>query len=168
MENPTSFELSRAIQRWRENLTQSPAIRRENLAELEAHLRDSVAELETRGLSEEEAFVVARRRIGRSDILEREFAKVNRHAVWLDRFLWMAIGFQFWGIILNAYRTTQMIVRAVLGWTVEGTTPGPAFFLKMSFLPPALLALLLFLGWKLLRGTDGKIRAVFAGLLQNL
>src|SRR5689334_23260986 len=68
MENQTSFELNNAIQRWRENLGQSPAFRSENLNELESHLRDSIATLQAKGLLEEEAFLIASRRIGGSGV----------------------------------------------------------------------------------------------------
>jgi len=102
MENPTSFDLNRAIQQWRENLGQSPAFRSENLNELESHLRDSVATFETRGLSAEEAFLVAARRIGASSALEPEFGKVNGQAIWLDRFFWMLMGNQVWAFISGA------------------------------------------------------------------
>jgi len=102
MENPTSFDLNRAIQQWRENLGQSPAFRSENLNELESHLRDSVATFETRWLSSEEAFLVAARRIGASSALEPEFGKVNGQAIWLDRFFWMLMGNQVWAFISGA------------------------------------------------------------------
>src|ERR1051325_853206 len=64
MEATTPFDLNQAIQRWRENLGQSPAFRRENLFELESHLRDSVATLQRQGLSDEEALMVATKRLG--------------------------------------------------------------------------------------------------------
>jgi hypothetical protein len=96
---PHSFELNREIQRWRENLAQSPAIRLENLDELESHLRDSVTALQTSGLSTGEAFMVATKRIGKGDLLETEFRKVNGRTVWLDRMLWMLIGIQVWGFV---------------------------------------------------------------------
>ena len=99
MENPTLFDLNRAIQQWRESLGASPAFQRENLEELEAHLRDSMAALASRGLSMEEAFWVATRRIGTGDALAPEFGKVNRQTVWLDRLFWMLIGLQVWGFI---------------------------------------------------------------------
>jgi len=98
MDTTTPFDLNRAIQRWRENLSQSPAFRRENLDELESHLRDSVIALEARGLSAEEAFMVAETRIGKGGTLEKEFAKTNRNSVWLDRLLWMLVGVQVWGL----------------------------------------------------------------------
>ena len=167
MENPASFDLNLTIQRWRDNLSQAPALRGENLDELEAHLRDSVAALETRGLSEEEAFVVACSRIGKGGALEKEFGKVNWRAVWLDRLLWMLIGFQLWMIISIAYSTTQTAVLGVLGWTLEGTTDVNwlGFSLVVILLTPVFLTLGLFLGWRFLKRAEGKARDVFAGLL---
>lgn len=102
METTAQFDLNRAIESWRANLAQSPALRDENLYELETHLRDLVGELETRGLSQEEAFIVATRRIGKSSSLENEFSKVNSNAIWIDRVLWMLIGLQVWGLVSAA------------------------------------------------------------------
>lgn len=99
METTTPFELNLAIQLWRENLGHSPAFRSENLDELESHLRDSVATLEGRGLSTEEAFVIAAKRIGKEASLEKEFEKINERSIWFDRVLWMLIGLQFFGFV---------------------------------------------------------------------
>jgi hypothetical protein len=99
MENPTAFDLNGAIRQWREKLAEAPAFRHENLNELESHLRDSIAVLQTRSLSGEEAFWVATRRVGPGSELEAEFGKVNGSAIWLDRFLWMLIGYQAWAFI---------------------------------------------------------------------
>lgn len=64
MENSTAFDLNLAIQRWQNALAQSPALQSEHRDELESHLRDSVSELHAHGLSEEESFLVAVRRMG--------------------------------------------------------------------------------------------------------
>ncbi len=96
METTTPFDLNQAIQRWRQNLAQSPAFQRENLDELEAHLRDSVATLQADGLSAEEALLIATRRLGRDNALATEFSKVNSRAVWFNRALWALLGIQFW------------------------------------------------------------------------
>lgn len=95
----TPFDLNQTIQRWRENLGQSPAMNREHLDELESHLRDSIARLEPRGLSAEEAFLIATTRIGKPVALEKEFGKINAPSVWIDRMLWMLIGVQVWGLV---------------------------------------------------------------------
>lgn len=99
MENTVSFDLTRAIQQWRESLGQAPALRRENLDELESHLADSIATLQTCGLSARESFMVATQRMGEEEALQAEFGKVNSGKVWLDRMLWMLIGVQVWGLV---------------------------------------------------------------------
>ena len=77
MENRSSFDLNLAIQRWRENLAQSPKIRQESLDELESHFRESLMALQRSGLSPEEAFLIASRRMGPTVSLEEEFVKVR-------------------------------------------------------------------------------------------
>jgi len=88
MEDQASFDLSGAIQKWRRDLAQSAAFHRADLDELEAHLRDAIPALQAAGLSSEEAFVVASRRIGTRHTLESEFGKINsghsvRNRPWL-------------------------------------------------------------------------------------
>jgi hypothetical protein len=77
MATATTFDLTLAIQRWREKLLQSPHFKTENVAELESHIRDSVVTLQSKGLTSEESFLIATRRVGSFGRLESEFAKVN-------------------------------------------------------------------------------------------
>ena len=113
METQTAFDLNNATRRWRDGLTQSPHFREEDLAELEAHLRDAVAELQGRGLTGEEAFLLASRRLGNPARLDSGFAKVNRGQVWLNRVLWMLIGIQGWGLLGSIAHVVSNV--AVLG-----------------------------------------------------
>jgi hypothetical protein len=117
MANEISFDLNLAIQHWRENLAQSPAFRSENLNELESHLRDSVAALQATGLSAEEAFSIANRRIGGDQELGTEFGKVNSRAVWLDRIFWILVGVQVWSAVSILSRTLAFMSLA-LGWKI--------------------------------------------------
>ena len=117
METTTSFDLNQTIQLWRENLGHSPAFRRENLYELETHLRDLIAALQRQGLSPEESFLVAVNRIGKDAALESEFAKINLGTVWLDRVLWMLIGFQVWSFISGLISS---ITRAAVFYGLTG------------------------------------------------
>ncbi len=66
---------------------------------MESHLRDSIDRLCARELSDEEAFLVATRRLGNAQRLEREFGKVNGAAVWFDRCLWVFVAVQLWTFI---------------------------------------------------------------------
>ncbi len=92
MENTTQFDLNEAIARWRENLAASPVVSADQLDELEVHLRDSVRALQAKGLAEEEACLLAARRLGNSTELACEFGKVNRPLVWRWRAVWMLAG----------------------------------------------------------------------------
>jgi signal peptidase I len=89
MEKQTSFDLSDAIQKWRRNLAQSAAFDSNDLDELEAHLRDAIPALQAAGLSSEESFLIASRRLGTRDALESEFGKINAGQAWLNR-PWLA------------------------------------------------------------------------------
>jgi hypothetical protein len=94
MENPTPFDLNEAVRRWQQNLGASPAFCADDLEELASHLRVSVQRLTATGLSEEEAFQVAARRIGERGPLEREFAKLNPTVAWSSAVFvfWLAAG----------------------------------------------------------------------------
>ncbi len=80
MENETPFDLEEAIRNWLNSLLQSSRLRAEELEELELHLRDSVIALQKRGLSEEESWLIAQRRLGQRETLKKEFAKVTSPA----------------------------------------------------------------------------------------
>jgi len=85
MENQTPFDLSSAIGKWRRNLAESSAFRSADLDELEAHLRDAIPGLLAGGLSSEEAFLIACRRLGTRSALESEFVKINAGRTFLNR-----------------------------------------------------------------------------------
>ena len=72
------FDLDREIHRWRSDLGKLGSIRREDIDELESHLQDETHHLVSSGLTLEEAFRQAVRRIGQSDELSQEFRKVPR------------------------------------------------------------------------------------------
>jgi hypothetical protein len=143
METRTEFNLNTAIQRWRNDLGQSPSIRAENLDELETHLRDSVTAFRKAALSEEEAFLIAARRLGGAPALEREFAKVNGREVWLNRLLWMLVGAQLWPLVSGS---AGNVARA----TVVGGLRGLGYEFKSTDLSGLALPAALTLGANLL------------------
>ena len=85
METQSQFDLSQSLQQWRASLTQSAALRPDDVAELEAHLRDSLAALCAPGLTEEEAFIVATKRLGQPAGLTAEFGKANLEPIRITR-----------------------------------------------------------------------------------
>ncbi|HEY2329803.1 MAG TPA: permease prefix domain 1-containing protein [Verrucomicrobiae bacterium] len=91
MENQTRFDLNAAVENWRHELAAQPPLTPGDRRELETHLRDSLAELKARGLSDEESFWLARRRVGQPHRLAEEFVKADPAKVWRERFYWMAV-----------------------------------------------------------------------------
>jgi len=82
--NPAGREsaLEERIAEWRAYLGRRQAIRAVDVAELEGHLRDRVAGLREAGLSEEEAFLVAVKRMGDLDTVASEFAREYSERLW--------------------------------------------------------------------------------------
>jgi hypothetical protein len=76
------FELESQIRKWKGHLRSSGSLGEEELEELEAHLRDSVDDLESRGVTTEESFLVSVRRMGDTEALSNEFAKVSTESLW--------------------------------------------------------------------------------------
>ena len=70
------------IAEWRAYVANAPAVDGPDVDELEAHLRDQIAELGEAGLSADEAFLVAVKRMGDLDSLSREFAREHHGRLW--------------------------------------------------------------------------------------
>jgi hypothetical protein len=70
------------IAEWRAYVKRAPTVNGRDVDELDAHLRDQIAELGAAGLSDDEAFLVAVKRMGDLDTLSREFAHEHRGRLW--------------------------------------------------------------------------------------
>ena len=70
------------IARWREFVRRRRAIHGQDVAELEDHLRSQVTALADTGLDDDEAFLVAVKRMGSLDALSREFAREHSERLW--------------------------------------------------------------------------------------
>jgi hypothetical protein len=70
------------IAEWRAFVAKAPAVNGRDVDELETHLRDQIAELDAAGLTADEAFLVAVKRMGDLDALSREFAREHRDRLW--------------------------------------------------------------------------------------
>lgn len=74
--------LEERIELWRSYLSRRQAISPVDVAELEDHLREQVATLIEAGLDDDEAFLVAVKRLGALDALSREFAREYSERLW--------------------------------------------------------------------------------------
>lgn len=78
--------LDRRIGEWRNHWLSSGAISDSEMEELEDHLREEIASLSGKELTEEEAFLIAVRRMGNLPSVSREFRKVNTNVLWKKLF----------------------------------------------------------------------------------
>ena len=74
--------LEEQIAQWRAYLRRRRAVHGPDVEELEGHLRDQVAALTEAGLTGDEAFLVAVKRMGSLDELSREFAREHSERLW--------------------------------------------------------------------------------------
>jgi hypothetical protein len=117
METQTRFNLAAAVENWRRELAAQPGIMPDDCRELEVHLLDSIAQLRKVGLGEEEAFWLARRRIGLPKEICEEFGKENPAKVWRDRLLWIAVallGLQLWESACFSLTSPLVIIAATM------------------------------------------------------
>lgn len=144
---------------WRRHLERRRAIRGADVDELEDHLRDEIAALSEVGLADDEAFLVAVRRIGDLDSLSREFAREYTERLWKQlvvsgdaepasrarrREAWMAVGLAIGAAL--AVKAPELF-----GLRLNGPSAATGFYARNAslFVLPFLAA---FFAWK--RGLD--------------
>jgi len=79
-ESPSAVDAQIAL--WREHMAKRAGVTEEEVDELEDHLRAEVDDLTGAGLSEDEAFLVAVKRLGAQHEIAREFARENSQRLW--------------------------------------------------------------------------------------
>ncbi len=114
------FDLDAAITDWRMQLA-NRSMATEQIDELDTHLRDAVDSLTEQGFaSPEEAFWLARRRLGEPQELVPEYHKVDGALVAKRRMLWMMLGFLAGGAVataLGGLAATGVSLAAAGGWS---------------------------------------------------
>lgn len=84
MATKTTFNLEASIKNWKESMLKNSSFTSDNIYELESHLLEEIDELQHLGLTEEEAFLIAKKRIGCYQELKTEFYKVNKKTSFLN------------------------------------------------------------------------------------
>ncbi|MGH3588504.1 MAG: permease prefix domain 1-containing protein, partial [Pseudonocardia sp.] len=80
--DPQHEQLEAQIDQWRSYVQRRRAISAADVDEMEDHLRGQVADLTATGLGDDEAFLVAVRRMGNLDAVSREFAREHSERLW--------------------------------------------------------------------------------------
>ena len=110
-EEPSTQSLEEQVEQWRSYLRRRQAIRPVDVEELEDHLRGEVTVLRGAGLSENEAFLVAVKRMGALDAISNEFAREHSERLWKQLVMSSAVS-----VRSGAQEQTEAIV--VLALTV--------------------------------------------------
>ncbi len=80
--SPEHFDLEHQLEGWRTYLQQHRAISVADADELEDHLRAEIERLQRAGLSADEAFLIASKRLGKLDHVAAEYAEVHSRRLW--------------------------------------------------------------------------------------
>ena len=107
METQTRYDLNAAVAGWQQELAEQAHLTDEIRRELETHLDDAIAGYRQRGLSDEESFWLARRRVGQPELLAAEFKKDNITSVWRERIFWMAVAFLAFDLWMKVVSSIQ-------------------------------------------------------------
>ena len=75
-------ELEAQIGRWRGYVRRQRAISEADVAELEDHLREEIHDLQAAGLGDDEAFLIAVKRLGGLSEMSAEFAREHSERLW--------------------------------------------------------------------------------------
>jgi hypothetical protein len=77
-----STALEAQIGRWRDYVSRHRAIAPADVDEMTDHLRERIGDLQAAGLDDDEAFLVAVKRMGSLDAVSREFARAHSERLW--------------------------------------------------------------------------------------
>ncbi|WP_269092467.1 permease prefix domain 1-containing protein [Arthrobacter hankyongi] len=120
-------DLEAQIGRWRGYVQRRQAISPADVDELEDHLREQIAERQATGLDDEEAFLVAIKRLGNLDAVSREFAREHSDRLWKQLVLVPedsgAAGAPSWrelAVVLTLAVGAGVAIKAGLAWLGDG------------------------------------------------
>ncbi len=147
--------LEERIAEWRSYLRRRQAIHTVDVEELEDHLRSQVADLREAGLDEEEAFLIAVKRLGELDSLSREFAQEYSERLWKRLVVapdaagrglgWNREALVALGLAIAA--GVAIKVPELFGLHLDDPDPAPYFYLR-NFSLFVLPFLAVFFAWK--------------------
>jgi hypothetical protein len=130
------------IAQWRTYVSRRQTLHGSDVEELEGHLRDELRALAEAGLTADEAFLVAVKRIGNLDALSREFARAHSERLWKQ--LVMASGAdqpakpgrtEFLVVLILAVAAALAIkVPALFGHPISPNEGPPLFYLRNASL----------------------------------
>lgn len=90
---PSNFNLSQSIDNYIGLIKRQGSLTNSDAIELTAHLYDATEALQKNSLTEEEAFLIARKRLGHAEVLTQEYGKVNTTVTMNKTWAYLFLGF---------------------------------------------------------------------------
>ncbi|MFT4298342.1 MAG: permease prefix domain 1-containing protein [Aeromicrobium sp.] len=132
--------LEAQIQHWRTYVQRQRTIGHDDTDELEEHLRAQIGDLTEAGLAEDEAFLVAVKRMGCLDAISREFAREHSDRLWKQLVLPAEAAPEHAGhrsslaVALLLGCCAGAAVRGLVAWGGEATGPDNLSLVTLPFL----------------------------------
>lgn len=160
--------LEQRIGEWRSYVLRRRAIDAKDVDELEDHLRTQVADLQEAGLDEQEALLIAVKRLGDLDSLSREYAREHSERLWKQLVVAPEAGERgaAWrkealvAVGLAAAAAVAIKTPQLFGLRLDDPDPATSFYLR-NFSLFVLPLLAVFFAWK--RGLEAAGRLWLAG-----
>ncbi len=120
MEGET-FNLEKQVENWTSRLKNEPSLTDADAEELKYHLYDIIDSLLEKGLNEEEAFLIAKKRLGEHNEFTADFAEANQPIIQMRRSLLILGGVLFYFMIYYLILfTSKLILLLLLLMNTEG------------------------------------------------
>jgi len=134
-EESFEFELQKQIENWVRRLKSEPSFTESDIEELKSHLLDLIDQLREKGLDDEEAFLVASKRMGTIPDLESDFREANNPILQIRRSALILAGVLVYFLLyhfiesssklmlmvsiyggLDAYTGSQWVYKYLISW----------------------------------------------------
>ncbi len=134
----SNFNLEQSINNYISLIQNQGSLTGSDVAELTAHLYDATDALKQRGLSEEEAFTIACKRLGNEAVLTDEYSKVNTsvktNKIWAYLFIGFNLFYAVPSLAFTAIAAFYLLVHKNFGTTGKSTFVVTTFHLLFSVL----------------------------------
>lgn len=147
--------IDKTIEQYANSLRRMGAFTDDDINEIKDHMRDSIDALVSEGLEENEAILVAKRRMGTPEDVSFEYAKVNRLEMIISRLGWFFSGIVFYVVMSSlslvlSYQIIKFLVQKALPENLSIVIflfiylfmPAAAFWLFFASLLPKIKTLL--------------------------
>jgi hypothetical protein len=148
MEHQTRYDLNAALETWRRELAAQPGLTAEARRQLETRLHNAIAELRHQGLTEEESFWLACRRVGRPQKPDDGCFPGGPAGVWRERVFWMAVAL----LALNLWTASAGMFINIIMRDFLPSLSGSYFSGHFYFVIVVIWLPLMTLAWLLVKG----------------